>query len=205
MSTRKVSNSILVETGGLRLSRAERRKLRRQAMLRYQKHRQKNLLAQPGVHDMILVLDHLKAGFNVAKIFRSAEFMGVHEVHLIGIEPFDPAPAKGGFKKVPARFHADFDTCHADLSARGYQFFTLDPGSDCQQLNEIQLPRRSAFILGHEELGITFERARFPSIRCLSIPGFGTTESLNVGVAAAIVMYEYINQHGLDKSPSIES
>lgn len=205
MPTRKPADSIVVETRDKPLSRAERRELRRHAMLRYQKHRQQNLLAQPGVHDMILVLDHLKAGFNVAKIFRSAEFMGAHEIHLIGIEPFDPAPAKGGFKKVPACFFDDFQASHADLSARGYALFALEPGEECRRLLTAPLPRRSAFIFGHEELGITFERERFPGIRCLSIPGFGSTESLNVGVAAAIVMYEYVTQHSKSIHPIIES
>ena len=46
------------------------------ALLRYTKQRQRNLLAEPGVHDFVLVLDHMKAGFNVAKIFRSAEAFG---------------------------------------------------------------------------------------------------------------------------------
>ncbi|MFO7593918.1 MAG: TrmH family RNA methyltransferase, partial [Pseudomonadota bacterium] len=81
---------------------------RRNALKRYEKHRRRNLLAKPGEQPFVVVLDHLKAGFNVPKIFRSAEAFGAHEVHLIGIGPFDPAPAKGAFKKVPARFHEDF-------------------------------------------------------------------------------------------------
>ncbi len=169
------------------------RKKRSLALARYQKHRQRNLLAQPGVHEFILVLDHLKAGFNVPKIFRSAEIFGAHEVHLINIGPFDPAAAKGGFKNVPARFHDGFAECHRDLKERGYTLFTLEADRG-ESLMEVALPKKSAFIFGHEEMGISFDRRNYPDVRCLSIPQFGRIESLNVSVAASIMMYEYVRR-----------
>ena len=76
----------------------------RTAMKRYQKDKQRNILAQPGQHDFILVLDHLQTGFNVPKIFRTAETLGAHEIHLIDIGPFDPAPAKGTLEKYRQNF-----------------------------------------------------------------------------------------------------
>lgn len=182
--------------------REQLRMQRRQAMQRYEKHRRRNLLASPGEHEFILVLDHLKAGFNVPKIFRSAEAFGAHEVHLIDIGPFDPAPAKGAFKKVPARFHQNFDDCYRDLRARGYTLFTLEP-EDGEVLWQAPLPQRSAFILGHEEVGISFDRGDYPDIRCLQISQFGSVQSLNVSVAASIVMYEYLRQHCADAAASV--
>jgi len=176
-----------------RKSKSERREAKDLAMLRYTKHRQKNLLAQPGIHDFILVLDHMKAGFNVAKIFRSAEVFGAHEIHLIDIGPFDPSPAKGGFKRVPARFFENFGQSHGELLARGYQIFRLEAGCECL-LTEALLPPRSAFVLGHEEWGHSFNVDDYPDIGSLSIPQFGQIESLNVSVAASVAMYEYVRQ-----------
>lgn len=178
-----------------RACRHEMRAKREQAERRYEKQRRRNCLAVAGAHDFIIVLDHLKAGFNVPKIFRSAEAFGAREIHLIDIGSFDPAPAKGAFKKVPARFHDAFDACYQDLAQRGYTLFTLEPGGDCPALNRSELPVKSAFILGHEEMGISFDRADYPDIRCLTIPQTGETQSLNVSVAASIVMYEYVGQH----------
>ncbi len=177
-----------------RQERKERQELRKQALLRYQKQRQRNILAEPGEHDFIIVLDHLKAGFNIPKIFRSAEAMGANAVHLVGIGPFDPAPAKGSFKKVPARFHDEFDSCYRELTQAGYQLFTLEPEGDSSLL-QMQLPQKSAFILGHEEFGISFEREEYPDIHSISIPQFGDVESLNVSIAASIMMFEYVRQH----------
>ncbi|MGD9096353.1 MAG: TrmH family RNA methyltransferase [Chromatiales bacterium] len=176
-----------------RLSPAERREKRSQAMRRYEKQRRLNMLAKPGPHEMIIVLDNLKAGFNVPKIFRSAESFGAHEIHLINIPPFDPAPAKGGFRKVPAHFHDRFADCYRELEGRGYHFFTLEPGCT-SRLDQAELPEKSAFVMGHEELGISFDTGDF-EIDCLTIRQFGDTQSLNVSIAASIVMYEYVRQH----------
>ena len=177
-----------------RKQRSERRGWLAQALARYEKDKQRNLLAKPGVHKFILVLDHLKAGFNVPKIFRSAETFGAHEIHLVNIGPFDPSPAKGALRKVPARFWESFDECYKDLESRGYQLFALQPGSE-DILGETGLPGNSAFIMGHEELGISFDMADYPAIKSLGIRQFGETQSLNVSVAASIVMYEYTRQH----------
>ncbi len=167
---------------------------RKQALKRYQQQRARNILAQPGQHDFVMVLDHLKAGFNVPKIFRSAEAMGAHAVHLINIGPFDPAPAKGSFKKVPAFFHDSFEECYQKLSEQGYRFYTLEPKSSITIFN-VSLPRKSAFIMGNEEFGIQFNRNDYPDIESISIPQFGNVESLNVSIAASIMMFEYVRQH----------
>jgi tRNA G18 (ribose-2'-O)-methylase SpoU len=176
-----------------RKSKKERRIGRDQAMLRYTKQRQRNLLAKPGVHEFIIVLDQMKAGFNVAKIFRSAEAFGAHEVHLVNVGPFDPAPGKGAFKKVPARFFDSFDQSYQELTERGYQIVRLEGGGECL-LTDFAMESRIAFVLGHEEWGHSFSRDEYPDILSLSIPQFGQVESLNVSVAASIVMYEYVRQ-----------
>lgn len=177
---------------------------RRNALKRYEKHRRRNLMAEPGQSAFIVVLDHLKAGFNVPKIFRSADAFGALEVHLIGIGPFDPAPAKGAFKHVPARFHDDFDSCYQDLLARGYRLFALEP--DCpDSLTATSLPEKSAFIFGHEERGLSFERRDYPQVECLTIPQVGKVQSLNVSVAASVVMYEYVRQYPCEVTAAVQT
>ena len=160
----------------------------------FRRHKNANLLARPGLHPFIIVLDHLKSDFNIGKIFRSADAFGAHEVHLIGIEAFNPASAMGSFKWIPAKFHRDFQTCHDDLTARGYVLWTLEPQAEAR-LPQIELPLKSAFILGHEEFGIHITKANYPDLRTLQIPQFGRVQSLNVSIAASIVMYEYVRQH----------
>ena len=166
---------------------------RRHMLLRYNKERQRNILAESGEHEFVLVLDQLKPGFNVAKTFRSAEAFGAAAVHLVNIGPFDPAPAKGSFRKVPAVFHETFAPCHAQLSEQGYSFFLLSP-EDATSLCAAELPKKSAFIMGHEEFGFSFDAQDYPEMQKLTIPQFGSVQSLNVSIAASVVMYEYVRQ-----------
>jgi tRNA G18 (ribose-2'-O)-methylase SpoU len=164
-------------------------------LARYERHRRANLLAEPGVHELVIVLDHLKAGFNVAKIFRSAQAFGAREVHLIGIGPFDPAPAKGALKAVPARFFDDFESAFRVLAEQDYRVFRFaaDAGT---ALPQAVLPAKSAFVFGHEAFGCSFLPGGFPDIDTLRIPQYGRVESLNVSIAAGIAMYEYVRRFG---------
>lgn len=167
----------------------------KQIEIRYRKERQKNLLAKPGAHDFVVVLDRLKAGYNVPKILRSAQAFGAAEVHLVNIGVFDPAPAKGAFRKVPARFPESFAASYADLTGRGYTCYLLAADGECS-LADVALPEKSAFIFGHEEFGPSFDPADHAGVRTLRIPQYGEMESLNVSNAASIVMYEYVRQWG---------
>lgn len=165
------------------------------ALWRYERHRRRNLLAEPGPHDVVLVLERLKADFNVPKIFRSAEAFGARAVHLIDIGPFDPAPAKGGFKHVPARFHDQLDDCLRELRDDGYTLLAMDPSADTL-IGDSILPRRCAFILGHELNGLSEAVLGDERIQRLRIPQWGSVDSLNVAVAASLALYEYARQHG---------
>ena len=175
--------------------KAERLERQRQIEQRYRKARQRNAMAQPGPNTFACVLDNLKAGYNVPKIFRSAQAFGGTEIHLVNIGVFDPAPAKGAFRKVPARFHASVEDAISELQARGYTIYAMTAHAELS-LPQAELAEKSAFVIGHEETGLSFDPADFPDIRTLGIPLYGEMESLNASVAASIAMYEYTRQHG---------
>lgn len=150
--------------------------------------------AKPGVHDFVIVLDNLKATFNIGKIFRSADALGAHSIHLVGTEYFEVKSAKGSFKWIPAFFHKTFDECYAQLRSQGYTMFVMEPDAPAP-LQETLLPQKSCFIFGNEEFGISFDKGDYADIESICVPQFGRVESLNVSIAASIVMYEYFRQH----------
>lgn len=164
------------------------------ALWRYERQRRRNLLARPGPLPVSLVLDRLKPDVNVAKIFRCAEAFGAESVHLVAIGPFDPAPAKGGFKHVPARLHPDFGACLAALEAEAMQPVLLDPAAG-ELLDQAELPPRCAFVLGHELTGLSAEAQALATAPRLRIRQWGRVDSLNVAVAAAIALYEFGRRH----------
>ncbi|MCI5127761.1 MAG: TrmH family RNA methyltransferase [Candidatus Electrothrix sp. AS4_5] len=163
---------------------------------RYEQARRRNLIsATPGLHEYILVLDGLKPDFNIGKIFRTADAFAAREIHLIGVNAFNPDSAKGSVRWVPFYHHEDFASCYQALTEKGYMLTVLEPGCS-ELLGSCSLAKRSAFVMGHEEFGISFAREDYPDIKAMSIPQWGHVQSLNVSVAASIVMYEYIRQHG---------
>jgi tRNA G18 (ribose-2'-O)-methylase SpoU len=60
-----------------------------------------------------------------------------------------------------------------------------------EALQRARLPRRCAFVLGHEEFGLSAVAAGLPA---LTICQRGAVQSLNVSIAASIAMYEYFRQ-----------
>ena len=61
---------------GIRTIRRHLKRERKHALHRFERHRRANLLAEPGRHRFIVVLDHLKPNFNIGKIIRSADAFG---------------------------------------------------------------------------------------------------------------------------------
>lgn len=162
----------------------------------FRKQKNANQLAQSGRHTLIMVLDGLKPSFNIGKIIRSAEVFGAQEMHIVGTSLFDPSPAKGAFKRIPCFFYDNFAECKSRLDALGFQLFALCPSHE-NHLQHTVLPKKAAFVVGHEEFGLSFDYKQFSDIVPLSIQQFGVTESLNVAVCASICMYEYSRQHGM--------
>jgi tRNA G18 (ribose-2'-O)-methylase SpoU len=171
-----------------------RQKEREQAQRLFEKQKRNNHMSTPGPLEYVVILDSLKPSFNIGKIFRTADAFGANSVHLIGIDFFDPTPAKGSFKWVPTVFHKSFADCYWMLHKLDYTFFVLEP-EEGDVLQHADMPQKSAFIFGHEEFGVSFDKKDYPSINSLRIPQFGKVQSLNVSIAAAVVMYEYTRQH----------
>lgn len=178
----------------MRKNRKQRKQYWEKAQQRFEKQKRYNYLAEPGPLDYLIVLDNLKPSFNIGKIFRSADAFGANGIHLIGIDFFDPAPAKGSFKWVPTQFHNNFNECYQELHKNNFTVFIMEP-EEGVALPQSDLPIKSAFVFGHEEFGFSFDKNQFKDVEALRIPQFGKVQSLNVSIAASVVMYEYARQH----------
>ena len=158
--------------------------------------------AKPGPFPYVIILDHLKVDFNIGKIIRSAEAMGARNVDVVGTLFFDPLPAKGCMKRVPWRMLTTFMESYQYWKEQGYTFYAFDSEAPVS-LHQEPFPDKSAFILGHEGFGFSFKKEDYPEIKWIKIPQLGLVESLNVSVAASIVMYEFARSR--DFSPPATS
>ena len=147
----------------------------------------------PGPFPLVLVLDHMKPTFNIGKIIRTANALGVREVHLVGIPVFSPKPCKGTLRRTRTQPFDTFADSYARLAEEDYALFALAPQGE-ETLGAVELPPRSAFIVGHEEYGLSFDPKAYARVRRLRIPQFGAVQSLNASIAAAIACFEYLRQ-----------
>lgn len=155
------------------------------------------MMSKPGPFPYVVILDHLKVDFNIGKIIRSAEAFGAQAVDVVGTSFFDPLPAKGCMKRVPWTMRKTFLESYLHYKEQGFTFYAFDAEAPVS-LYEAPLPDKSAFILGHEGFGFTFKKEDYPEINWIKIPQFGLVESLNVSVAASIVMYEFCRSRGFN-------
>ncbi len=156
--------------------------------------------AKEGIHDLIIILDHLKGNFNMGKIIRTCETFSIKEVHIVGTKFFDPTIAKGALKRVKIYWYDDINSSLERIRNLKYSLIAFDSKAD-KFLGQVELPKKSAFLFGHEEFGPLCVRENIitsDDYLGLKIKQFGLTESLNVSVAASIAMYEYIRLHAID-------
>jgi tRNA (guanosine-2'-O-)-methyltransferase len=147
------------------------------------------------LRSVVVVLDHLKDPHNRAAILRTAEGMGVLEVHAItedGRWPMSRRVTQGCHKWLDIRVYREAKHCAARLAERGFLLVEATEKSDDHQLPELmELTRPVAICLGNEHAGLTEELRRSCDVR-LGVPMLGFTKSYNVSVAAALLLEQIL-------------
>jgi tRNA G18 (ribose-2'-O)-methylase SpoU len=149
-----------------------------------------------GPYPAILVLDHLKAGFNAGKIVRTANALGLQEVIFVGMEAWDPVLARGALKATRTREYPTLEEALAVLESEGFTTYALHPRGETL-IGQAAYPEKTAFIVGHEEFGFSIDLDAHPTVQKLQIPQVGIVESLNVSVAASIAGFDYLRERKL--------
>jgi RNA methyltransferase, TrmH family len=158
---------------------------------------------------LVLILEDVANPHNVGAILRSAANFGCRYVLLPNEKDFKPSAAllrtaEGGGESVEFISAPSINLISTELRQRGMSVFgTALKG----RLNLYQtgsagtLPPRLAVMLGNEARGLSPD-ARKSAEGMITIPGTGAVQSLNVGIAAALVAGEYFRQHATTAMPS---
>ena len=161
--------------------------------------------------DLTLVMDNIHDPHNVSAILRSCDAFGVYKVHLYyTTEAF---PTIGGKTSASSRKwvyrekHTDPGETLETLRSQGFRIAGTGFGPQAIPLTQWDLSQPSAIILGNEHSGISPELKAGIDTE-LFIPMQGMVQSLNVSVAAAVILYEAWRQRqlkGMYQTPSLES
>lgn len=141
-----------------------------------------------------LALDRVRNPYNVGAVLRSAAFFGVDAVLLgapaphPGLPPTAVRVAEGGVEHLLLARTTDLADTLARLRARGARVVGADGRATTSALG-FAFGRPSVLVLGNEREGLG-ERVRAQCDALVGIPGRGTVESLNVAVAAGVLIAE---------------
>lgn len=147
--------------------------------------------------DLTLVLANIHDPHNVSAIYRSCDAFGVSRVHLYYTDT--PFPALGRKSSASARKwveserHRDRGALFAALRAQGMQVLATSCSPEARPLREWDFLRPTAVILGNEHEGVD-EALLAEADGRLYIPMHGMIQSLNVSVAAAVILAEAARQ-----------
>lgn len=151
-----------------------------------------------------LVLEDLYQSHNQSAVMRSADCYGIQDVHLIeNRNAYDSTStvSQGARQWLTLHRHrkADNNTPEtiARLKADGYRIVATTPHTNDVLVDEVDLERgKMAFFFGTELTGLS-DDVISEADEFVKIPMYGFTESLNVSVCAAIVMYSITRRlHG---------
>ena len=153
---------------------------------------------QAGEPPFLLLLDHLRDPQNLGSLLRSAEAAGVHGVVIpgrraAGVTPAAVRASAGAAEHVPVAQVTNLVQAMKSLQAEGVWLAGLEALPEAQLYAEADLTGPLGLVVGSEGQGL----ARLVRETCdllLRLPLYGQVESLNVGVAGAIALYEVRRQ-----------
>ena len=139
-----------------------------------------------------IAIENVEHDFNIGSIVRSANSFNVSKVHIIGKKKYNRRGAMCTDKYLKIVHHATIDDFLDTQKDR--ELVAIENNTErAKPLNDKKFTKNTTLIFGSENNGITSELLeKANDVRF--IESFGSTRSVNVGVAAGIAMYEYARQ-----------
>jgi tRNA G18 (ribose-2'-O)-methylase SpoU len=143
-----------------------------------------------------VVLDNVRSQHNTGAVFRTCDAFRVGRVFLCGITATPPhreihKTALGAEESVAWEYAGETVDVVRRLRAEGYVVVAVEQAEGSRSLDGYvaEKGRAHAFVFGNEARGVTQEVVDCCDY-CLEIPQYGTKHSLNVSVAAGIVLWQ---------------
>lgn len=139
-----------------------------------------------------IAIENVEHDFNIGTIVRSANSFNVQKVHIIGKKKYNRRGAMCTDKYLKIEHHATI----ADFleTQKNRELVAIENNTTrALPLHEKKFSPRTTLIFGSENNGITSELLQ-TATDVRFIESFGSTRSVNVGVAAGIAMYEFTRQ-----------
>ena len=145
-------------------------------------------------HDFHVAIENFENDMNIGTVVRTANAFLAREVHIVGRKRWNRRGAMVTDRYQHIRHHATVADLIAWAAGEGITVVAIDNTPGSVPLETAELPKRCLLLFGQEGPGVTADAQAAASMTC-SIAQFGSTRSINAGVAAGIAMHAWIRQH----------
>jgi rRNA methylases len=146
---------------------------------------------------LIIVLDNVRSLNNIGSVFRTSDAFLIESIYLCGITATPPnveihKTALGAENSVDWRFFEKTEDALSHLKSEGFNVYAVEQAEGSVMLDNLTLNKEAkyAVILGNEVKGVSQQVVNLCDC-CIEIPQYGTKHSLNVSVAAGIIIWEF--------------
>lgn len=144
--------------------------------------------------DLHVAIENWQHDLNIGTIVRNANAFNAAAVHIIGRRQWNRRGAMVTDRYLSIYHHATVEDFVKAM--RGRHIVAIDNQPGAKRLAEATLPQGAVLVFGGEGPGLSPEMIA-ASEQMIMIEQLGSTRSVNVGVAAGIVMYEWLRRNVL--------
>lgn len=145
-------------------------------------------------HPFHVAIENFEHDANIGTVVRTANAFLAAEVHIVGKRRWNRRGAMVTDRYQHIRHHPDVATLVEWARSEGLAVVAVDNVPGSVPLETVQLPRECVLLFGQEGPGVSPD-ARMTADLTVSITQFGSTRSINAGVAAGIVMHSWVREH----------
>jgi tRNA G18 (ribose-2'-O)-methylase SpoU len=145
-------------------------------------------------HPFHVAIENLGHDHNIGTVVRTANAFAAAGVHIVGRRRWNRRGAMVTDRYLRLHHHPDVDGLAAFAAAHGLTVVAVDNTPGAVRLETAELPRECVLLFGQEGPGLS-EPARELASLSVSIAQFGSTRSINAGVAAGVAMHAWVRRH----------
>lgn len=144
--------------------------------------------------DLEIALENLTRDYNMGTIVRTANAFNVNKIHIIGSRQWNKRGAMKTDAYMDIEYHSTVAGFRETIKAKGGKILAVDIVEGALPIHSVELPGNSVLVFGSEGPGLSGEMLSAAD-EIVFIEQFGSTRSINVGVAAGMAMYEWVRQN----------
>jgi tRNA G18 (ribose-2'-O)-methylase SpoU len=169
---------------------------RRNVVDRYRYWRREAVVADLDArrHPFHVAIENFGHDHNIGTVVRTANAFAAAEVHIVGRRRWNRRGAMVTDRYQHLRHHADVDGLLGYAREHGLAVVAVDNAPGAERIETAELPRACVLLFGSEGPGLS-AAARAGATATVSIAQFGSTRSINAGVAAGIAMHSWVRRH----------